>query len=158
MKVTAANLCEFYPHATSSLSCWNTPRNLEGKASALFCWSVHLCQNMQPQKNVHIVEAQGHLMGSLKCQSIPGSVCGWLSMWQVFKKCLKTCHYCFKSAAQLGCNRTHQLLRRRARAALLSCPFWKRENFKRKKISYGLEPSEVTPFRRRQRTHIFHLK
>lgn len=90
------------------------PSEFGGQSGALFCWSVCLCQNMQSQKNVSVVEAQGHLMSGLKCQSIPGSVCGWLSMWQIFfkkKLLLKTCHYGLKSAAQLvsvatGCTKS----------------------------------------------------
>lgn len=83
VKVAETNLYEFYPHATSSLSCWNTPRNLEGTAVPR---SVDLCGFVKirnHRKNVNNVEARGRLMASLQCQSIPGSVCGWLSMWQI---------------------------------------------------------------------------
>lgn len=60
------------------------PLEFGGQSGAPFCWSVRLCQSTQPQKNVNNVEAWGRLMGSLKCQSIPGTVCGWLSMWQIY--------------------------------------------------------------------------
>lgn len=46
VKVTQTNLSEFHPRATSSLSCRNTPRNLEGKAaprSVDVCVFVRIC-------------------------------------------------------------------------------------------------------------------
>lgn len=135
------------------------PSEFGGQSGAPFCWSVRLCRNTQPQKNVNNVEARGRLMGSLQCQTIPGSVCGWLSIcfFVFFFKLLKMCQYCFKSAAQLLYNRIHKLLRRWAWAVLLTCPFWKGEKFKRRKISYGLVPPQVMAHLcRRQRTHIFH--
>lgn len=121
------------------------PSEFGGQSSAPFCWSGRLCQNMQLQKNVasSVRASQG--------QSVADSLC---HRYIFFKKSfLKHAITAWKVLY----NWTQQdwQPRRRASAVLLPCPFWKRENFKRRKISFRLVPSEVTPsLKKAKNTHI----